>query len=75
MKKINKEGCIVNADICVHCEIIYETPKGNGLRGCLCKKCAERFRDKMEHWEKYGLFLGLKKQCQHIDSQKSLQTQ
>jgi len=58
MGKINKKGCIENADICIRCEVVYETSKGNGLRGCICKKCWKKLKEKFDHWEKYGLFIG-----------------
>lgn len=48
-----------DADICIKCETVTGTPKGNGLRMVVCKKCKEEFDKKLEHWREHGLYCGV----------------
>ena len=48
---------IKNADICMVCKSTHETPKGNGLRWCVCGKCAKKLRTEMDGYNENGLYL------------------
>jgi len=45
-----------DVDVCIRCDEMMPTPKGNGIRWAVCKKCAEEMRSSLEHWKKYGLY-------------------
>ena len=52
---------IKDANICLRCDDVIVMSKGNGRRWCICDECAEKLTQIRKHWEKYGLFVGVKK--------------
>ena len=45
-----------NADICIKCDSIQATPKGNGIRWNVCGKCVKELKKLLKHYEKHGLY-------------------
>ena len=54
-KKVDKYRWY-NADICFKCDTLQVTPEGNGLRYVVCHECFKKLKDRMKHWNKYGLY-------------------
>ena len=52
---------IKDANYCVRCDDVKVMPKGYGRKWYLCQKCFIKLTQMRKHWEKYGLFVGVKK--------------
>ena len=58
-KEIEDKLRIKHADICLKCEDVYVRERG-GRRFFICEKCAERCKQYLSDWDKYGLYLAEK---------------
>ena len=56
-KKKRKSYKIWDADICMLCDITYETPKGNGIRPVICQKCYKKNKKRFTELNNTGIYL------------------
>jgi len=45
-----------DADICIKCEEMTPTPKGNGFRPHICKRCAKKVKAMIKRLNKTGTY-------------------
>ena len=50
-----KDKCLfTDVDICIVCNEAFVTPKGNGIRPCLCGSCCSKEREHFDHMRAQG---------------------